>query len=288
MNIDNWINSSKDENDKKFRQAIHLVLLAISRDSNLSHTLVLKGGIVMSLVYGGSRYTSDLDVSSMIPIKELTPEKLENDLNRYLVAAEIEIGYGLAFKIHSIKPQPKLYLDAKYPAYKVKIGFAQKNSTSEMQRLEKKQSPSTVDIDISFNEIITIADTTCIELSKNRNVLCYSLSQIIAEKYRSLLQQPVRNRNRRQDVYDIYHLLNEYTNYFSKNEVKQDVLNKLKNCSIGKNIDKYICKDGIRDEDVRAMALKDFDTLELEIDIKELDPDTMFDEISDYFQSLPW
>ena len=35
------------------------------------------------------------------------------------------------------------------------------------------------------------------------------------------------------------------------------------------------------------MALKDFETLELEIDINKIDPNIMFDEISTYFQSLP-
>ena len=105
-----------------------------------------------------------------------------------------------------------------------------------MQRLANKQSASTVDIDISFNEVITLDDTECIELSEGRNILCYSLAQIMGEKYRSLLQQPVRNRNRRQDVYDIHHLLTEYADYFSKEEVKQDVLNKLKNVLKGKKL----------------------------------------------------
>ena len=288
MDINKWVASYKGEEDKRFRKAMHLVLLAISRDKNASHHLVLKGGIVMSLVYGGTRYTSDLDASSILSIDELTPERLERDLSRNLVAAELDVGYGLAFKIHSVKPQPKMYEKAQYPAYKVKIGFAQQNNPSEMQRLANKQSASTVDIDISFNEVITLDDTECIELSEGRNILCYSLAQIMGEKYRSLLQQPVRNRNRRQDVYDIHHLLTEYADYFSTEEVKQDVLNKLKKCSEGKKIDKYLQKNGIDDEEVKAMALKDFETLELEIDINKIDPNIMFDEISTYFQSLPW
>lgn len=288
MQITDWVNSPKDDEDRKFRKAIHLVLLAISKDKNLSHTLVLKGGIVMSLVYGGSRYTSDLDASSLATIDDLTPEKLEKDLSRYLKAAEIELGYGLAFKIHSIKPQPKRYQTAQYPAYNVRIGFANQSNNSEMQRLEKKQSPSIIDIDISFNESLIASDIECIELSENRNVLCYSLAQIIAEKYRSLLQQPVRNRHRRQDVYDIHHLLTAYADYFENNDNKQSVLEKLKRAAQGKSIDNYLHENGIVEPEVKAMALTDFDTLRLEIDVEAVDPEKMFETISHYYQSLPW
>lgn len=288
MDIKAWVNSPKDEEDRRFRKAIHLVLLAISKDKQLSHTLIIKGGIVMSLVYGGSRYTSDLDASSLETIDDLTPERLEKDLNRYLKVAEIEVGYGLAFNIHSIKPQPRRYQEAQYPAYKVKIGFAQQNNPSEMQRLRSKQSPSVIDIDISFNELLTVSDTEYIELNANRSILCYSLSQIIAEKYRSLLQQPVRNRNRRQDVYDIYHLLTDYADYFAKETTKHDVLEKLKRSAIGKNIDGYLHSEGILAPEIKTMALKDFDTLKLEINITQIDPHQMFDEISAYYQALPW
>lgn len=288
MDIKAWVNSPKDEEDRRFRKAIHLVLLAISKDRQLSHTLIIKGGIVMSLVYGGSRYTSDLDASSLETIDDLTPERLEKDLNRYLKVAEIEVGYGLAFNIHSIKPQPRRYQEAQYPAYKVKIGFAQQNNPSEMQRLRSKQSPSVIDIDISFNELLTVSDTEYIELNANRSILCYSLSQIIAEKYRSLLQQPVRNRNRRQDVYDIYHLLTDYADYFAKETTKHDVLEKLKRSAIRKNIDAYLHSEGILAPEIKTMALKDFDTLKLEINITQIDPHQMFDEIRVYYQALPW
>lgn len=56
--IEEWIDQANGKNEKDFRQVIHMILVAISRDKNLSHTLVIKGGIVMSLVYGGDRYTS--------------------------------------------------------------------------------------------------------------------------------------------------------------------------------------------------------------------------------------
>lgn len=289
MNILEWVNLAKNSDDIKFRKAIHLILLAISKNSDLSSMLVIKGGIVMSLVHEGERYTSDLDATSVGAIDKLTTEKLEKDLSRHLKGAEIDIGYGLGFNIHSIKTQPKNYMEAKYPAYKVKIGYANLNNDKEMERLNNKQSPSIIEIDISFNEpIIVEEDTVSIQLAEDRSILCYSLEQIIAEKYRSLLQQPFRNRYRRQDVYDIYHLLTAYDEHFGKDVVKKMVLDKLKKCSEDKGIDDYLCQNGILDEKIKRMSLHDFKTLELEIDINNIDPENMFNHISDYFRSLPW
>lgn len=289
MKILEWVNSAKNSDDIKFRKAIHLILLAISKNSDLSSMLIIKGGIVMSLVHKGKRYTSDLDATSVGAIDKLTTEKLEKYLTRYLKGAEINIGYGLGFNIHSIKTQPKNYMEAKYPAYKVKIGYANLNNDKEMERLKNKQSSSIIEIDISFNEpIIVEEDTVSIQLAEDRSILCYSLEQIIAEKYRSLLQQRSRNRHRRQDVYDIYYLLTMYDEYLSKDEVKKMVLNKLKKCSEDKGIDAYLHKEGILDEEIKRMSLHDFKTLELEIDINNIDPENMFDRISNYFFSLPW
>lgn len=288
MNIQEWVNSAHNPDDTNFRRAIHVLLLAIAKNNSLCQTLVIKGGIVMSLVHNSERYTSDLDATSIGNIHQLTPENLESDLTSYLKASEIEIGYGLAFKIHSIKPQPRDFTEAKYPAYKVKIGFAYQNNNKEMAKLENKQSPSIIEIDISFNERIDIEDTETIQLNESKNILCYSLEQIIAEKYRSLLQQPVRKRNRRQDVYDIYHLLSLHSEYLNQNEVKKSVLDKLKNLSQDKGIEKYLHKDGILDKEIQQRALEDFETLELEIDISKINPEAMFNEISSYFCSLPW
>lgn len=290
MDIKDWVNLVNDE-QLKFRQAIHAILLAVSRDENLAHTLIFKGGIIMSLVHAGDRYTSDLDATSLLGIDELTPERLETDLERQLKVAEIELNYGLAFKVHSVKPQPtKTYKNIQYPAYKVKIGYAQINDTREMERLNNKQSHNVLAIDISFNESVTLADTECLELREGRNVLHYSLEQLIAEKYRSLLQQIERNRTRRQDVFDIYQLLIKYKEHFNNSNTKQSVLNKLKKCSQGKKIDDLLHQEGILEEQIKKMALDDFETLELEIDLEKMSisPEEMFDVVSDYFQSLPW
>jgi len=287
--IEEWIDQSNGKNEKDFRQVVHMILVAISRDRNLSHTLIIKGGIVMSLVYGGNRYTSDLDASSLDKPSDLTIDKLNTILGKQLKAVVATSKYNFDCKIHSIKPQPskKHFSNASFPAYKVTIGYADKSQLSEMKKLASNNAAHTVSIDISFNETVTVEDFDAFQSNEKQNILYYNLEQIIAEKFRSLLQQPVRRRNRRQDVFDIYHLLQEYEEHFKNKETKHLVLEKLIKSSIGKGVDAYLHQKGILDPEVRKRSLEDVGTLKQEVEIEE-DIETMYDVISNYFESLPW
>lgn len=287
--IEEWIGQADGKNEKDFRQVIHMILVAISRDKNLSHTLVIKGGIVMSLVYGGDRYTSDLDASSLDKPSDLTMDKLNTVLSRQLKAVIATSEYNLDCKIHSIKPKPskKSFPNASFPAYKVKIGYADKSQPSEMKQLASSNAPRTVEVDISFNEPVTVEDIDAFQLNKKQNVLYYNLEQIMAEKFRSVLQQPVRRRNRRQDVFDLHHLLQEYEDHFRNIETKGLVLEKLIKSSMGRDLDAYLHQKGMLDPEVRKRSLEDISTLEQEVEVKE-NIETMYYIVSDYFQSLPW
>jgi hypothetical protein len=80
-----------------------------------------------------------------------------------------------------------------------------------MKRLESNQSPSVISIDFSFNEKTYDFDFLSLDGGDNDdNVKTYSLTDLMAEKYRSVLQQKVRERNREQDIYDINYLLGKY------------------------------------------------------------------------------
>ena len=76
-----------------------------------------------------------------------------------------------------------------------------------MQRLLAKQSPNVVEIDHSYNE--AVLDVEVLKLTDGDQLQLYSLVNLMAEKFRSLLQQPSRQRNRRQDVYDLSLLLEQ-------------------------------------------------------------------------------
>ena len=288
-NIEEWIDRAENDDEKKFRQAIHLILLAVSRDKVLSQNLVIKGGIVLSLAYGSERYTTDLDLSSLDNMEVLSKEDLELKLSKQITAVVALNDYDLKLLVHSIKYMPKDPSKVKFPAYKAKIGYADSTNQNAIKRLDNKQSSKIIDLDISFNESVSVSDTENFKLTDRLNVLCYSLEQLIAEKYRSILQQIVRTRSRRQDVFDIHYLLNQEASLLYSNETKKTVLDKLIKCSERKGIEAYLNQSGMRDEEIKRLSLEDFHTLSLEIDIDiEVSPDDMYTVVQEYFESLPW
>lgn len=288
-NIEEWIDRAENDDEKKFRQAIHLILLAVSRDKVLSQNLVIKGGIVLSLAYGSERYTTDLDLSALDNMEVLSKEELELKLGRQITAVVALSDYNLKLLVHSIKYMPKDPSKVKFPAYKAKIGYADSTNQNAIKRLDNKQSSKIIDLDISFNESVSVSDTENFKLTDRLNVLCYSLEQLVAEKYRSILQQVVRTRSRRQDVFDIHYLLNQEASLLYSNETKKTVLDKLIKCSERKGIEAYLNQSGMRDEEIKRLSLEDFHTLSLEIDIDiEVSPDGMYTVVQEYFESLPW
>ena len=286
-NIEEWIDRAKNKDEKIFRQAIHLILLAISRDKSLSQNLIIKGGIALSLAYGSERYTTDLDLSSLDNMEVLSKEELELKLSKQITAVVALSDYNLKLVVHSIKYQPKDPSKVKFPAYKARIGYADSTNQNAIKRLDNKQSPNIVELDISFNERVSVSDTENFKLTDRLNVLCYSLEQLVAEKYRSILQQVVRTRSRRQDIFDIHYLLNQEKSLLYLNETKKTVLDKLIKCSEGKGIEAYLNQSGMRDEEIKNLSLKDFHTLSLEIDV-DIPPEDMYTVVQDYFESLPW
>ncbi|MCM5360551.1 nucleotidyl transferase AbiEii/AbiGii toxin family protein, partial [Escherichia coli] len=95
-----------------------------------------------------------------------------------------------------------------FPTVQINIAFCDRSNASAMKRLESNQSPSVINIDFSFNEKTYDFDFLSLDGDDdNDSVKTYSLTDLMAEKYRSVLQQKVRERNREQDIYDINYLL---------------------------------------------------------------------------------
>lgn len=288
-NIEEWISSAESNDQKVFRQVIHLILLAISRDESLSQTLIIKGGIVLSLAYGSDRYTTDLDLSSLENMEKLSKEDLETKLNNSIIAVVALSEYKLELAVQSIKYLPKNPTKVKFPAYKAKIGYADSRNNGAVKRLRAKQAVNIVELDISFNEGVSVSDTENFHLVGRRNVLCYTLEQLMAEKFRSVLQQSVRNRTRRQDIFDIHYLLGQESEILYTNNSMNTILEKLFKSSKGKGLEKYLNQEGMRDADIKSRSLVDFDTLLLEIDIDtDQSPEEMYQIVQDYFEALPW
>ena len=58
IKIQDWINQSAER--VPFRQAVHTILVAITRSDNLRTNMIMKGGILLALGYESTRYTKDI------------------------------------------------------------------------------------------------------------------------------------------------------------------------------------------------------------------------------------
>jgi hypothetical protein len=86
--------------------------------------------------------------------------------------------------------------------FRVRIAYALPDQPRPRQRLAQGEMiPQGIDLDISINE--PIGATTLVEVSPGVHLRVATIEDIVAEKLRALLQQPIRNRQRRQDLLDI-------------------------------------------------------------------------------------
>ena len=171
----------------------------------------MKGGILVGAVYESGRNTADLDFSTTLKPSKDFLEKLEAELIAALPAAAAQVGSpDTVIKVQSVRyrPRPETFIEANAPAIEVKFAYAERGSKSE-DRLKSGHSSDVIYADISFNEEITLIEEICIG-ETGLSFYAYSKCDLIAEKLRSILQQKVRARNRRQDTYDLWFLLREH------------------------------------------------------------------------------
>lgn len=123
-----------------------------------------------------------------------------------------------------------------------------------------------------------------LKLSSDEGILAYSLTDLIAEKYRSLLQQVTRNRARRQDVYDLNLLINrlDWLDDVEKNSILTSLIEKSRARDIEPDIDSF------DDPELRARAKKEYQTLADEVDGKLPEFDELFQRVHEFYRSLPW
>ena len=139
---------------------------------------------------------------------------------------------------------------------------------------------SVMDVDISFNEPLNHVQV--LELTGGQALYAYGLIDLIAEKFRALLQQVPRNRYRRQDVYDLDVLIRDH---LQEGVAPRDVLEAvLKKCAARRIRPNRFSLDDI---EVKTRAGRDWDTMQLELDVLPAFEDC-YDRVADFYRSLPW
>lgn len=280
MDIPRWVQEAP-AGERDFRRTVHCVLDGVANDPRLRELLCMKGGILMALHYESPRFTTDIDFSTPQTFDEELEKEVVQRMKEALGSTPERLGYDIDCRLQSHKVEPNR--TKTFVNIKMKVGYAQKD-TPQHRRLMAGQSPSVLSIDYSFKE--TVPGVEVVEIGDDESLRVYALSTLVAEKLRSLLQQPIRNRNRRQDVFDLNFLMDERPELLVK-ECMTAVLSDL----IVKCADRNIApsRETFDDPKIREMAEADYNTLSDELPPGHLPPfEPSFQRVADYYRSLPW
>jgi hypothetical protein len=201
------VTAAPDARQTELRQAVHTILLAIAELRQGGLEVVMKGGILLAVEYAGDRFTKDVDFSTASSTAEITPTEFVERLNFALTQAANRLDYGMDCRVqsHELRPPGE---DKTWPTLKMRVGYARFTDRRQHTKLMGNGVAAPVDVDLSYNEVITGSET--IDIGDGVEIEASTLADLVAEKFRAMIQQPVRKRYRRQDAYDLYCLLEAY------------------------------------------------------------------------------
>ena len=281
--VDLWVAYAPQDRNE-FRQAVHTILHAISESEYLKPKMIIKGGMLIGIRYKSDRFTEDIDFSTSEKYQDINTEEFQKELEDALLVAYDELQYGVRCSVQSLKVQPKNQAEeATFPSLKLKIGYASDSNAAAMKRLEAGHSANTVKIDYSFNEITHKVDDLVID---DGSVQAYGFEDLIAEKYRSMHQQVVRKRSRRQDVYDLHYLLNNSST--PTEEEKLNILIFLFEKSVERLPDGFINQTSLNNAEIKTRSQHDYHLLAKEIEGELPDFEEAFAQVNAFYESLPW
>ena len=282
VDVAEWVRKAKPDREAyKRRQAVEVTLNVIAMTAEWNAVMFLKGGILMSLAYGSPRHTADIDLTTTLNVESDVGARIQGQLDSKFPSATAELGYpDLIVKTHSVKTLPPgIFADAKYPALKIRIGSAMRGTTQE-RALQKRQASVVIDTDISFNE--PVPQTQVLILTGGRKLLAYSLPDLVAEKYRAIIQQVTRKRNRRQDVYDLHWLI---TQGMIGAGLRKSILKALKVKCHARLITPK--RESLDEPEIMRRAGADWNSMELELGTIP-DFEDCFARVALFYRDLPW
>lgn len=200
--ISGWAASNGIPIDEaRLRFAQYGVLSGVVSVRPLREGFVFKGGNALDFVWQPNRSTVDLDFSfdptAALPLLE--ERSIKPLLERGLSIAAPRL--GTAYAVHRVRQHPR-GLDKTFVTYDVRIGYALQDEVRLRQRMAHGEpSANVISLDISLNE--PICDARFVDIDGSHRLRVATIEDIVAEKLRALLQQPIRNRERRQDLLDI-------------------------------------------------------------------------------------
>lgn len=284
IDITHWVEKARHQSHKYLeRQATEILLTAIGMTSPHGEKLFLKGGTLMGIVYNSPRQTADLDFSTTLQPETGIDQVIRTTLDEAFPLAAARIGYpNLICRVQTIdpKPHPIKFPDYSFPALNIKIAYALRGSSQE-DKLVQGICSQVIHTDISFNEPVDAIQIVRLG-PQGQKIHVYSLIDLVAEKLRALLQQELRNRYRRQDIYDLALLAK---NFPLDGDEKIHLLAVFREKCRARQIDPT--PSSLEDPEIISRARREWDTLELELE-EVPDFDKCLQDVKHFYQELPW
>ncbi len=280
-NINEWVRAAEPK-DLPFRQAVHTVLIAISGNEFLQSSMIMKGGVLLALGYRSHRFTRDIDFSTPATLEEFDQEDFIERLDEGLAFAVERLAYGLNCRIQSVKQEPAGD-GASFPTIKTTIGYAYKDNPRSHKRLLARNSSDVIKIDYSLNEAVGNIDFFSLD---DGNIRVYDIVELVAEKFRALLQQEVRKRVRAQDLYDLYHVFE-----VAQDDISQKVRTKILQRIIAKAEARglSLTAESMSNEEIIRRTREGYERSLPSMVDGELPPfEEIYPQVESFYRSLPW
>ena len=285
VDVPAWIEAvGSDPVAKRQREVTEIVLNAIALTPELDETMLLKGGVLMGLAYQSPRQTSDLDLTATMPPSEDVGERIRSLLDAAFPLAAARLGYtDLVARVQSAKRRPRSegFVAANAPALQLKIAYADRG-TGQERALWAGRASRVIDADVSFNEPVEHVQLLCIE--EGRTVRAYAFADLVAEKYRAMMQQVTRDRNRRQDTYDLDRLVGAQE---VDEATKTSILRTLHVKCAARGIEPE--RATLRNPEIERRSGADWASMAQELGEGELpDFEDCFARVVAFYEALPW
>ena len=192
--------------------------------SKYKNNFILKGGLLLSAIFGDDRRTTQ-DMDTMIKGLPLDTKELENIINEIM---NINCEDDISFKIKNTK---EIRLIDKYGGLKVNlIGFK-----------EHLQVP--LSIDVTVGDPITPRELEfkykCMFDDSYIRIMAFNKETIIAEKFETFITDNIMN-TRAKDFYDLYILLTRFYDEINKDTLVKAIKNTFKRRGTNFEVEKIV------------------------------------------------
>jgi len=240
--------TTSDEARKRFMQFAVLECVAAAPIGRL---LVFKGGNALRFLHQSPRSTIDLDFTALPTFPD------DADEIRVLIDSALATGsrrFGFAARTQRVKRHPPAST-ATMPTFDIAVGYQFPTDRHYASFIAGVRRPwPVIELEISVND--EVCEYTAVRLDPRQNIAIRAcvLEDIVAEKLRALLQQRIRRRNRRQDVYDIARVVERMGAALDRRKVSDYFVRKCRRRSIEPTRSAF-------DDDIRNRAAYEYDTL---------------------------